>query len=143
MEEVVVRARVRRLDLAVLLELRDDLLAEPLDVLNKHLRRHKAADEQAQIERLCRLGLCCKPLIELAAAGVRDPKELLLRARALTHGAARGEAALGELGEERIELRLRRRPDVTDRLRQALHEVVARPLALDGEQRQHGCFCGC
>ena len=46
-EEVVVRARVRRLDLPVLLELRGDLLAEPLDVLNEHLRRHEPADEEA------------------------------------------------------------------------------------------------
>ena len=38
MEEVVVRPRVRRLDLPVLLELHADLLAEPFDVPSEHLR---------------------------------------------------------------------------------------------------------
>ena len=56
-EEVVVRARVRRLDLPVLLQLRGHLLAEPLDVLGEHVRRHEAADEETQVEGLCRLGL--------------------------------------------------------------------------------------
>ena len=118
-------------------------LAEPLDVLNEHLRRDEPADEEAEIERLRRVGLGCEPASSSARPASRDLEELLLRPRALAHRAARREAALGELGEERVELRLRRRPDVADRLRQALHEVVARSLALDREQGEHGCFGGC
>ena len=46
-EEVVVGARVRRLDRPVLVELSGSSLAEPLDVLGEHVRRHETADEEA------------------------------------------------------------------------------------------------
>ena len=99
--------------------------------------RHETADEQAQVERLDRLGLGDEPFVKGGPAGCGDAIELLLRSRPLSNGAARREPAVGKAGEEGIELCLGGRPDVADRLLEALHQVVARALAFDREEREH------
>ena len=140
MVRVVARSRVRLFERAVLRELVGDAAAEPLEVLAEGVARYEPADEQAEEERLGRVRLRGEPRVERLRARGGDPVEPFLGSCAVPRRPARDQPPLRELREQGIELRLRRRPHVADRLRDELHQVVARPLALHLEQRQDGGF---
>src|SRR5262249_62359239 len=86
---------------------------------------------RARLDRLA-------PGAERAPACARDRVELLVGPGRLDDDAAPGKPRALEPRQDRIQTAPRRRPHMADRLPDELEQVIARPLPLDREQREHG-----
>lgn len=141
MEPVVAAIGVRRLDRVQHIEAIHRVGAKLRDLLEEVLNGAQPAHMELQEERVAGAWLDGpEPGLESTATLGADAVEVLPGARSID-ATARREPTACEARQHREEPAPGRRPDMSDRVLDELHELIGGALAFDREQREHGGLC--